>query len=40
VTPPLTISYAEIDLAVEILAQAVEEADAVSDEEVSPYAGW
>jgi 4-aminobutyrate aminotransferase len=40
VTPPLTISDAEIDLAVEILAQAVEEADAVTDEEVAPYAGW
>jgi 4-aminobutyrate aminotransferase len=40
VTPPLTISDAEIDQAVEILAQAVEEADAVSDEEVAPYAGW
>lgn len=40
VTPPLTISDAEIDLAVEILTQAVQEADAVSDEEVTPYAGW
>ena len=40
VTPPLTISDAEIDLAVQILAQAIAEADMVSDEEVAPYAGW
>lgn len=42
VTPPLTITDAEIDLAVEILAQSVEDvlAGAVSDEEVAPYAGW
>lgn len=40
VTPPLTISDAEVDLAVELLAQAVQEAEQVSDEEVAPYAGW
>jgi 4-aminobutyrate aminotransferase len=40
VTPPLTIADDEVDLAVEILARSVEEADAVSDEEVAPYAGW
>lgn len=40
ITPPLTISDAEIDQAVEILAQAIAEADEVSDEEVAPYAGW
>ena len=40
VTPPLTISDTEIDLAVEILARSIDEAGAVSDEEVAPYAGW
>jgi 4-aminobutyrate aminotransferase len=42
VTPPLVISDEEVDRAVELLAQGIEEAAAgkVSDAQVAPYAGW
>jgi 4-aminobutyrate aminotransferase len=42
VTPPLVITDAELDRAVELLAQGIEDAasGAVSDEQVAPFAGW
>jgi 4-aminobutyrate aminotransferase len=42
ITPPLTISDAEIDHAVEILEQAIVDVldGAVTDEDVAPFAGW
>jgi 4-aminobutyrate aminotransferase len=42
VTPPLVITDAEVDQAVELLGRAVAEAAAgqVPDEAVAPYAGW
>lgn len=42
ITPPLTITAAEVDRAVGLLADAVDAAAAggVTDEDVAPYAGW
>lgn len=42
VTPPLVITDAEVDRAVELLAQGIEDAAAgtVSDAQIAPYAGW
>lgn len=42
ITPPLTISDAEIDDAVQILEQAIADVldGAVTDEDVAPFAGW
>ncbi|SNR24200.1 aspartate aminotransferase family protein [Blastococcus mobilis] len=42
VTPPLVITDEEVDRAVELLAQGIEEAAAgkVSDAQVAPFAGW
>jgi 4-aminobutyrate aminotransferase len=42
ITPPLVITDAEIDRAVEIIDQAISDAivGVVSDEEVAPYVGW
>ena len=42
VTPPLVITDDEVDRAVELLAQGIEDAAAgrVSDAQVAPYAGW
>jgi 4-aminobutyrate aminotransferase len=42
VTPPLVITDAEVDRAVALLAQGIEDAasGAVSDAQVAPYAGW
>ena len=42
ITPPLVISDEEIDIGVEILGAAVADAAAgeVSDEKITPYAGW
>jgi 4-aminobutyrate aminotransferase len=42
VTPPLVITDHEVDLAVEIIGTAIEDAAAgkVSDEQIAPYAGW
>jgi 4-aminobutyrate aminotransferase len=42
ITPPLTISKAEIDEGVAILAQAIDDVAAgrVSDEQVAAFAGW
>lgn len=40
VTPPLTISVDEAGSGVAILLQAIAEAEMVSDEEVSAFAGW
>jgi 4-aminobutyrate aminotransferase len=40
VTPPLTLSDDEAREGVDILLQAIAEADMVSDDEVRPYAGW
>jgi 4-aminobutyrate aminotransferase len=40
VTPPLTISADEARDGVSILLQAIAEAEQVSDEEVSAFAGW
>jgi 4-aminobutyrate aminotransferase len=42
VTPPLVITDSEVDRAVELLAQGIEDAAAgkVSDAQVAPYAGW
>jgi 4-aminobutyrate aminotransferase len=42
VTPPLVITDAEVDRAVALLAQGIEDAasGAVSDAHIAPYAGW
>lgn len=42
ITPPLIITEAEVDRAVDILGQAISDVigGAVSDEQVAPYAGW
>ena len=42
ITPPLTISEAEVDRAVALLAEAIDAAanGEVSAEDVAPYAGW
>jgi 4-aminobutyrate aminotransferase len=42
VTPPLVITDDEVDRAVELLAQGIEEAakGEVSDAQVAQYAGW
>jgi len=42
ITPPLVISEAEVDLAVDLLARAIADAAAgkVSDDEIAPFAGW
>jgi len=42
VTPPLIITDAEVDRAVQILGEAIADAASgvVSDDEVAPYAGW
>lgn len=41
-TPPLVITDAEVDRAIALLAQGIEDAanGAVSDAQVAPYAGW
>jgi glutamine synthetase len=41
-TPPLIITDAEVDRAVQILGEAITDAASgvVSDDEVAPYAGW
>lgn len=42
ITPALTISEAEVDHAVELLARAIDAAasDQVSEEDVAPFSGW
>lgn len=40
VTPPLVITDAEVDRAVELLTGAIATAGQVNEEEVAPYAGW
>ena len=40
VTPPLTLSPEQARDGASLLLQAIAEADLVSDEDISPYAGW
>ena len=40
ITPPLTISARECQIAIDALTRAIAEADAVSDADIAPFAGW
>ncbi len=40
VTPPLTISARECQIAIEAITRAIAEADSVSDADIAPFAGW
>lgn len=40
VTPPLVIDESEVDLAVDLLSEAIRTADRVSDDQLAPFAGW
>jgi 4-aminobutyrate aminotransferase len=40
ITPPLTINAAECGIAIDAVTRAIAEADAVSDGDIAPFAGW
>ena len=40
VTPPLTINAVECQIAIDTITRAIAEADAVSDADIAPFAGW